>query len=88
MLPAVALSTMTEDRQLTLAPADYGLLTDLYQLTMAACYIGEGITDCPACFELLCAACRQDFLRRIGHETLAPVTAVVGADHDVAEALE
>jgi nicotinate phosphoribosyltransferase len=23
-------------------PEDYSLLTDLYQLTMSACYVGEG----------------------------------------------
>ncbi len=31
---------------------DNGLLTDLYQLTMAACYTGEGISEKPASFEL------------------------------------
>ncbi|MEM8641858.1 MAG: nicotinate phosphoribosyltransferase [Cyanobacteria bacterium P01_G01_bin.54] len=30
----------------------YGLLTDLYQLTMSACYVGEGIAEKPASFEL------------------------------------
>ncbi|WP_035990758.1 nicotinate phosphoribosyltransferase [Leptolyngbya sp. KIOST-1] len=34
------------------APADYGLLTDLYQLTMASCYAGEGVADRRASFEL------------------------------------
>ncbi len=34
------------------APEDYGLLTDLYQLTMASCYAGEGIADRRASFEL------------------------------------
>ncbi|MDY6937573.1 MAG: nicotinate phosphoribosyltransferase [Cyanobacteriota bacterium] len=33
-------------------PEDYSLLTDLYQLTMAACYVGEGIDEHPANFEL------------------------------------
>ena len=33
-------------------PQDYALLTDLYQLTMAACYAGEGIADKRASFEL------------------------------------
>ncbi|HSM81678.1 MAG TPA: nicotinate phosphoribosyltransferase [Nodosilinea sp.] len=33
-------------------PDDYGLLTDLYQLTMASCYAGEGIADRWASFEL------------------------------------
>ncbi|MGA1623662.1 MAG: nicotinate phosphoribosyltransferase [Synechocystis sp.] len=37
---------------LGLQDADLGLLTDLYQLTMAACYVGEGIADKPASFEL------------------------------------
>ncbi|PSN14514.1 nicotinate phosphoribosyltransferase [filamentous cyanobacterium CCT1] len=34
------------------APEDYGLLTDLYQLTMASCYVGEGMADRQASFEL------------------------------------
>jgi nicotinate phosphoribosyltransferase len=33
-------------------PQDYGVLTDLYQLTMAACYMGEGLDQRPASFEL------------------------------------
>ena len=33
-------------------PQDYALLTDLYQLTMAACYAGEGIATKRASFEL------------------------------------
>ncbi len=41
-----------EDRQLTISPEDYGLLTDLYQLTMAACYVGEGLDQRQANFEL------------------------------------
>ena len=32
--------------------ANYSLLTDLYQLTMSACYCGENIADRPASFEL------------------------------------
>ncbi|ERN42816.1 putative nicotinate phosphoribosyltransferase [Rubidibacter lacunae KORDI 51-2] len=39
-------------RSLTLETDDYGLLTDLYQLTMSACYVGEGIAETPASFEL------------------------------------
>ncbi|MGC1306002.1 MAG: nicotinate phosphoribosyltransferase [Phormidesmis sp.] len=39
-------------RPLTIAPADYGLLTDLYQLTMAACYNGEALHQKAASFEL------------------------------------
>ncbi len=41
-----------EDRELSLSPKDYSLLTDLYQLTMAACYIGEKIDQRQASFEL------------------------------------
>jgi nicotinate phosphoribosyltransferase len=37
---------------LVAAPEDYGLLTDLYQLTMASCYAGEGMADRRASFEL------------------------------------
>ncbi|WP_017302450.1 nicotinate phosphoribosyltransferase [Nodosilinea nodulosa] len=33
-------------------PKDYGLLTDLYQLTMTSCYMGEGLADRRASFEL------------------------------------
>lgn len=38
--------------ELNLCPEDYSLLTDLYQLTMAACYTGEGIEQKPASFEM------------------------------------
>jgi len=41
-----------EDSLLTLNPEDNSLLTDLYQLTMNACYIGEGIEEHRASFEL------------------------------------
>lgn len=37
---------------LYVSPADYGLLTDLYQLTMAACYVGESLDQRWASFEL------------------------------------
>lgn len=33
-------------------PDNYGLLTDLYQLTMVSCYAGEGLADRRASFEL------------------------------------
>ena len=33
-------------------PQDYSLLTDLYQLTMSACYVGEGLDQRRASFEL------------------------------------
>ncbi|MGK7919390.1 MAG: nicotinate phosphoribosyltransferase [Trichodesmium sp.] len=41
-----------EDRELFLSPEDYSLLTDLYQLTMAACYVGEEIDQRQASFEV------------------------------------
>ncbi len=37
---------------LNINPQDHTLLTDLYQLTMAACYVGEGIAHKKASFEL------------------------------------
>ncbi len=50
---------VTLNPNLTPSSQDYSLLTDLYQLTMAACYLGEGIADKPASFEL--------FVRRLPH---------------------
>ncbi|HEY9779717.1 MAG TPA: nicotinate phosphoribosyltransferase [Leptolyngbyaceae cyanobacterium] len=44
--------TRVEDPELTLTCEDYSLLTDLYQLTMAACYTGEGLEQRRASFEL------------------------------------
>ncbi|MBE9225014.1 nicotinate phosphoribosyltransferase [Phormidium sp. LEGE 05292] len=41
-----------EDRELALSPEDYSLLTDLYQLTMTACYVGKGLDQKRASFEL------------------------------------
>lgn len=38
--------------ELTLTSNDYSLLTDLYQLTMAACYTGVGLEQKQASFEL------------------------------------
>lgn len=40
------------NQELTLSATDYSLLTDLYELTMAACYTGEGIEQRRASFEL------------------------------------
>lgn len=40
------------DPSLLLCPQDYSLLTDLYQLTMAACYVGENVDQRRASFEL------------------------------------
>ncbi|MBF2000962.1 MAG: nicotinate phosphoribosyltransferase [Synechococcales cyanobacterium M58_A2018_015] len=45
---------------LLLSPSDYSLLTDLYQLTMTACYVGEAVEQRPASFEL--------FVRRLPEE--------------------
>ena len=39
-------------RGLNVNPQDYSLLTDLYQLTMTACYVGEEIASKKASFEL------------------------------------
>ena len=50
--PSSPSSNFLPDVQLNPLPAEYGLLTDLYQLTMAACYVGEGLADRPASFEL------------------------------------
>ena len=46
---------------LTLNPEDNSLLTDLYQLTMSACYIGEGIEEHRASFELFTRRLPQGF---------------------------
>lgn len=40
------------DQELIITAEDYSLLTDLYQLTMIACYTGEGLAQTPASFEL------------------------------------
>ena len=41
-----------EQQKLNLCPQDYSLLTDLYQLTMGACYVGENLENTSASFEL------------------------------------
>jgi nicotinate phosphoribosyltransferase len=41
-----------EDQALLMTAEDYSLLTDLYQLTMSACYVGEGLDQRQASFEL------------------------------------
>ncbi|MGY4592111.1 nicotinate phosphoribosyltransferase [Thermostichus sp. MS-CIW-40] len=45
----------------SLQPQDYGLLTDLYQFTMAACYVGEGLEAQPAAFELFVRRLPTDY---------------------------
>jgi len=48
-------------QELKLAAEDYSLLTDLYQLTMAACYTGEGLEQKWASFELFTRRLPDDF---------------------------
>jgi nicotinate phosphoribosyltransferase len=47
-----AIARYQTQSQLSLATEDYSLLTDLYQLTMTACYAGESVDRCAASFEL------------------------------------
>ena len=42
-------------------PQNNSLLTDLYQMTMAACYAGEGIAETRACFELFARRLPNNF---------------------------
>lgn len=49
------------NQELTLCADDYSLLTDLYQLTMAACYTGEGVEQRRASFELFVRKLPEDF---------------------------
>ncbi|BAY29651.1 putative nicotinate phosphoribosyltransferase [Nostoc carneum NIES-2107] len=49
------------NQELNFAAEDYSLLTDLYQLTMAACYIGEGVEQKPASFELFARKLPEGF---------------------------
>ncbi|MBW4632035.1 MAG: nicotinate phosphoribosyltransferase [Iphinoe sp. HA4291-MV1] len=51
----------TENQELTLSAVDYSLLTDLYELTMAACYAGEGVEQRWASFELFVRRLPQNF---------------------------
>ena len=52
---------MINDPSLLMQSDDYGLLTDLYQLTMAACYVGEGLDQRRASFELFVRRLPQGF---------------------------
>lgn len=47
--------------QLTISSEDYSLLTDLYQLTMAACYRGENVHQKKACFEVFARRLPEGF---------------------------
>ncbi len=46
---------------LLVQPENYSLLTDLYQLTMSACYVGEGLDQRRASFELFARRLPQHF---------------------------
>lgn len=46
--------------ELSLQPQDYSLMTDLYQLTMTATYVAEGLDQRPASFELFTRRLPQD----------------------------
>ncbi|HEY9889548.1 MAG TPA: nicotinate phosphoribosyltransferase [Candidatus Obscuribacterales bacterium] len=46
---------------LLVTPEDYSLLTDLYQLTMSACYVGEGLARRCASFELFARRLPENF---------------------------
>lgn len=50
-----------EDQALLIGRDDYGLITDLYQLTMAACYAGEGLDQRRASFELFVRRLPENF---------------------------
>ncbi len=66
-------------RKLGLTSPDLSLLTDLYQLTMAACYVGEGMADRPASFELFVRRLPKHYgyLIAMGiHEVVAYLTAI------------
>lgn len=54
-------TTMLEDQELLMGSEDYSLLTDLYQLTMGACYVGEGLAQRAASFELFVRHLPDDF---------------------------
>ncbi|MBW4562197.1 MAG: nicotinate phosphoribosyltransferase [Mojavia pulchra JT2-VF2] len=49
------------NQELNFAADDYSLLTDLYQLTMAACYTGEGVEQQRASFELFARKLPEGF---------------------------
>ncbi len=50
---ALALTDTTRSKSISLLSSqDYSLLTDLYQLTMTACYVGESLDRSVASFEL------------------------------------
>lgn len=50
-----------QSHELNFSATDYSLLTDLYQLTMAACYTGEGLEQRWASFELFVRRSPKNF---------------------------
>lgn len=52
---------MKTNQELTINPGEYSMLTDLYQLTMIACYTGTKIADRRASFELFVRHLPDDF---------------------------
>lgn len=52
MEASLAAQEFVEDQELTVSPENYSLLTDLYQLTMMACYSSQGLDQRWASFEL------------------------------------
>jgi nicotinate phosphoribosyltransferase len=52
---------MINHTDLNISPEDYSLLTDLYQLTMSACYVGEGLHNAHASFELFVRSLPPNF---------------------------
>ncbi len=61
LLTLIPTNQHREQPQLSLSTQDYSLLTDLYQLTMTACYAGESLDLCPASFELFVRKLPQGF---------------------------
>ena len=56
------LQPIAPSQELTLTEGqDYSLLTDLYQLTMAASYVGEGVEQKQASFELFARKLPEGF---------------------------
>ena len=60
-LQVTGFEEILEDQELTVSSADCSLLTDLYQLTMAACYVGEGLDGRTASFELFARRLPEGF---------------------------
>jgi nicotinate phosphoribosyltransferase len=52
LIAPVAIDQPTQKSISSLSSQDYSLLTDLYQLTMTACYVGESLDRSTASFEL------------------------------------